>query len=132
MRLAFGVHGFRDFVLGGGLALGGQNSLEWPDAKESLAAGIAAVSRESQQTLGEEKGTFLHSFARNAVQVEVPALRAMRQVEIVQRHAPRVKADFASFAAPGTAACQGKEKISEAGAVRTETFRAAALRTNHR
>jgi hypothetical protein len=125
------MYGFGNFLLGGFFPLGRQDQPKRPDAEEPFPAGVAAVGRESQQSFGENQGAVVNTFSRNAIEVEISALGAMRQVDEAQRHTPRIKAQFARLAAPRTASRQREEKISGSGTMGAETFGAAALWANH-
>lgn len=130
-RSALGVYRFGNCPLDGLISLGWKYRPKRPDAEKSLAAGIAAVGRESQQPFDQKQSTVVNALSRNAVEIEVAALGAMRQMKEAQRHSPRIKAQFACLAAPGTASRQCEKEVSGSGTVGAETFGAAALRANH-
>jgi hypothetical protein len=105
---------------------------EEPHAEKSLTARVAAVSRKSQSPLQVGQSSPLHSLARDVLQVEVPALWAMRKSLESHGHAPGIKAVIARVTAPWPQAGYCKHVIDQAIAVRSKNIGAAALRTDHR
>ena len=101
------------------------------DAEEAQAARIAAEGAEAEKTLQPEQRGLLDAIARQALQVEVSAARAMSKARERHGNPPRIKASIARSAAPGAQAGRGSEHVGRAAAARAEAIRAAALWANH-
>lgn len=102
------------------------------NAEKPFAAWIATVGVESQEAFREEQGAVFNPIARNSLEVEIPAFRAMGEPCEGDRHTMAVKAALAGVAAPGLESGERNEKVQDSAAMRAVAVRAAALRTNQR
>jgi hypothetical protein len=110
----------------------GRNDSTVPqDAEKPLAARIASVSREIQQTFHGDHSSILHTLARNVLQVKISALGAVGIACEGYRHAITAKSAVACVTSPGLEFDQRVEKVGYPASMRPETVRAAALRTDH-
>jgi len=110
---------------------GRQDATKRQDAEEFLAAGVAPIRRKSEQAFREEQNALFNAIASDALEIEIPALRAVSVPREREGHASCVEPEIAGPAAPRTQSGQAGEKIEDAGAARTNTIRAAALRADH-
>jgi len=72
------------------------------DAKEPLPAGIATVGREAHQALQIDESDSFHTVARDGIDLEIPAPRAMCVVGEGQRNASGIEPEITGMAAPGS------------------------------
>jgi len=119
-----------------GLLLCGGNH-RWNDpavgsqAEEFFAAGIAPVCGEAEKPLHGDPRAAARAVARNVLEIEVPAPRAVSVSGEGDCHAPGVKPQVTGVAPPRSQSGERAQKIENAVAVRTVTVRTPALGTNH-
>jgi hypothetical protein len=103
-----------------------------PKAEESFPARRAAVCRKRKQPLQPQERSLLHAGPRNRLQIEVPAVRAMRIKGMPDRNAPGVKPAVARPAPPGAQLRQRQEPIKHTLPARTKALVAPATRADQR
>lgn len=81
---------------------GWQNSTQRKNTKESQAARITAIGRESQEALGKYEGTLFHAISGQTLEIEISTARTVRESQERPRYARGVEALIAGVAAPGT------------------------------
>jgi hypothetical protein len=99
--------------------------------KEAFSAGIAAIGRKAQGPLDPTQPAFLYPGARDALQIEVSASRAVSHPGIRGRYEPRIKAFLAGKASPRAQAEKSHEQIAPAVPARTAAHITPAARTDH-
>lgn len=110
---------------------GRQDAAKGQDAEEFLAAGVATIGRKSEQALREDQDAPFNAIASDALEIEIPAPRAVSVPREQKGHASCVEPEIAGAAAPRTQSGQAGEKIEDAAATGSNTIRAAALRADH-
>jgi len=110
---------------------GRQDTAEFANAEETVAAGIAAVGGKSEPALQKNEGAIFHSFARDMLDIEIAAARAVREAFQDGCDAPGLKAVLAAVAAPRAQAGATEEEVEGSVAVRAKTIVTATLWTNH-
>jgi hypothetical protein len=83
-------------------------------AEEFLAAGIAAIRRETKIALQRNQRTPLDSFTRDVLEIKIPATRAVDVMHERSGDRPGVKPQVACLASPGAQTDQGRKKIADA------------------
>lgn len=101
------------------------------NAEESLAARVAAIGGKSEKALGGHQRPAFDAIARQPLQIEITAARAVSEAQKRPGDARGVKTLVASVAAPRAQSGGAGKKVRDTTPVRAETIRAAALRTNH-
>jgi len=117
--------------VGVALHYGRQNAPEFADAEKAVAARVAAVGGKLEPALQDNECAFFHSFARDVLDIEIAAARAVRKAFQDSCNPPGVKTVLAAVAAPGAQAGPTEEEIEDSVAVRAKTIVTATLRTNH-
>ena len=74
-----------------------------PQAEELLAAGVAAIGGKTEEALYVNQKPVLDAPSRDALEIEIPAPRAMSVPRKRERHAAGMKAEIARVASPGAA-----------------------------
>lgn len=97
--LSSAVYGLGNFAIGVGRH-GGKDATISQHTEEPLAAGVAPVGGDFQIAFQENKSSFLHAVARDSLQIEIPAPRAVRISHKGNRDAASVKTQTASVASP--------------------------------
>ena len=129
-----GRHGLRcrfRLCRGGRRGGGGENAAERLHAEKAVPAGIASIRRKTKPTLECDHRASFHAFARDVLQVEVSAARAVRVQRECRGHFPGVKPQLARHAAPRSRAGEARDKIGDAASMRSVAFSASAARTDH-
>ena len=110
---------------------GGQNAAEQKEAKEPLAARIAAIGRNAEPAFQRYQRSVGYAFARERLEVQISAVRAMRIPGKRECDAPRVESAVACVASPRPQREKSAQEIADTLAMRAMAVRAPALRTNH-
>lgn len=109
-----------------------KNSAEFQDAKESLAAGIATVSRKTGNPLQIYEGSPFDAIAGNMFEIEIATSRAVRVKHVTQCHKLSAKPVIARMATPGSHPDEPPDEIIHgACATRAETVCTSAPGTDH-
>jgi len=108
-----------------------QNSAEFADAEEAMAAGIAAVGGKSEPPLQKNEGAIFDAVAGDMLDIKIAAAGAVREAFKNGSDPPGMKAPVATVAAPGAQAGDTEKKVEDSVAVRTKTIITATLGTNH-
>jgi len=111
--------------------VGWNNATEQSNAEEPLAAGVAAVGRETQPTFQGDGYAILHTITRNPLEIEISAARTVRIAMVTEGHALGVKPAIAAVASPWLTAHQRKRKIQAAIAMGPKAIGTATLRADH-
>jgi hypothetical protein len=85
-------------------------------AEKFLAAGVAAIRRKTEKSLHVGQCALVDAFARDALQVEIPAAGAVSEAHERNRHGPGMEPQVARLASPGPQAQQRSEKVGGASA----------------
>jgi hypothetical protein len=101
------------------------------DAEETFAARIAAEGVEAGVAFQKEQSSHLDAFSGDSLEIEISTLWTVREAGEHDGDAAAIEAVVAGVAAPGPQLRDREQVIEDAGAVRTETVRAPALRTDH-
>ena len=101
------------------------------NAKKTQAAGVTAIGRETEETLGQQKSAVLGAVAGNVLQVEIAAAGAVGVAQERPSGTRGVEALIAGMAAPWAQSDGTETQIKNAIAAGTEAVRTAALRTDH-
>src|SRR5580700_7679447 len=96
-----------------------------------MAAGVTAVSRKPEPALHRDHRPGFDTFARDMLQVEVPAPGTVSVALENGRDTPTVESAVTGVASPRSQANHAGYEIEQPAAVRTKTIRTATLRTNH-
>ncbi len=99
--------------------------------EEAFSAGIAAIGGKAQSPLEPTQPAFVHPGARDALQIEVSASRAVSHPGVRSRYKPRIKAFLAGKASPRAQSEKGHPQIAPAVSARTAAQITAAARTDH-
>jgi hypothetical protein len=110
---------------------GGQDTAEFADAEEAVAAGVTAVGGKSEPALQKNEGAIFDTVAGNMLNIEIAAAGAVREAFEDGSDPPGMKAPIATVATPGTEAGDADSKVEDSVAVRTKTIVTATLWTNH-
>ena len=105
--------------------------MEWTYCEDFFPAGDAAIGGKTQQPFHENENPRSRMLGRNAAELEIAALRAVRVAGEPSRNTPSVKPQFTTSTAPGAQPAPRAEEIPQSGPVGAKTIGTAATRTNH-
>jgi len=115
-----------------GSAHRGNNSAKFQHAEEFLAARIAPVGWETQDSLQIDKDSTFDTVARDIIKIEISAPRTVCIKHERQGHQPSAKPFIAGVTSPGLDSRDPTAKIIHSPfAARSKTVRTSAARTDH-
>lgn len=101
------------------------------DRKEPRAAGVAAIGGKPKNPPQSSERAVFDAVARDSLEVEIAAARAVRVAQEHERDAAGVKTLIASTATPRKNPGGAKNEVRETAPMRAEAVRTPALRTDH-